>query len=588
MKHSFKNKLFVLLTLFALAFSALGTTSASAAPLGAPTPTVSTDSIDTIQARNVNATISNAGDSSVMAYGVVYNTSGTPTLSDSKVERTNSIVEFPYAYHIGLTEMALTAGTKYYVRAFATNSLGTSYGAELVVYGLPGAFTVIAPSNGATDVSTSPTLSWNPSASATDYQYCVAADINDCVGDMFGANWHSTGGATSANLSGLSPNTTYSWGVRASVGSPASYIWGMNGAYSFTTASVTSHTVTFDANGGSGSMSDQSASSATALTTNSFTRSGYSFNGWNTASDGSGTYYADGESYPFTADITLYAQWIDATAPVASIDTKPANPTPITSASFTFSATDNLTVNPNFTFYCNLDAGTWELCNSGSKSYSNLSIGDHTFELDAYDEAGNVSVRQSYTWTINETPTFQDISSDHWAWQFVERLYAAGITSGCSNTSLSFCPEGLATRAQMAVFLLKAEHGASYSPPAVGASTGFNDVATDHWAAAWIKQLAAESITSGCGGGNFCPEDSVTRAQMAVFLLKAKHGASYSPPTASGIFSDVPTDHWAAAWIEQLAAEGITSGCAAGTYCPEDSVTRAQMAVFLIKAFNLP
>jgi hypothetical protein len=72
----------------------------------------------------------------------------------------------------------------------------------------------------------------------------------------------------------------------------------------------------------------------------------------------------------------------------------------------------------------------------------------------------------------------------------------------------------------MAIFLLKAKYGASYSPPAVGSSTGFGDVPTDHWAAKWIKQLAAEGITGGCGSGNYCPDTAVTRAQMAVFLVK--------------------------------------------------------------------
>jgi hypothetical protein len=50
----------------------------------------------------------------------------------------------------------------------------------------------------------------------------------------------------------------------------------------------------------------------------------------------------------------------------------------------------------------------------------------------------------------------------------------------------------------------------------------------------------------------------------------------------------VPANHWAAAWIKQLAAEGITSGCAAGSYCPDTPITRAQLAVFLTKTFNLP
>jgi hypothetical protein len=53
-------------------------------------------------------------------------------------------------------------------------------------------------------------------------------------------------------------------------------------------------------------------------------------------------------------------------------------------------------------------------------------------------------------------------------------------------------------------------------------------------------------------------------------------------------FADVPPTYWAAAWIKQLATEGITGGCGSGNYCPETPVTRAQMAVFMVKAFNLP
>ena len=184
--------------------------------------------------------------------------------------------------------------------------------------------------------------------------------------------------------------------------------------------------------------------------------------------------------------------------------------------------------------------------------------------------------------------TFFDVPANYWAWQYIERLYSAGITGGCSITLLNYCPDSTVTRAQMAVFLLKGIHGSSYTPPAVGVSSGFSDVATDYWAAAWIKQLAAEGITGGCGSGNYCPDATVTRAQMAVFLLKAKYGSSYSPPAATGVFSDVPVGYWADKWIEQLASEGITSGCSAGIYCSDADVTRAQMAVFLVKAFNLP
>jgi hypothetical protein len=191
--------------------------------------------------------------------------------------------------------------------------------------------------------------------------------------------------------------------------------------------------------------------------------------------------------------------------------------------------------------------------------------------------------------SIGETPTiFADVPASYWASSYIERLYNAGITGGCSVTPLNYCPDSTVTRAQMAIFLLKGIHGSSYTPPAVGASTGFTDVPVGYWAAAWIKQLAAEGITGGCGVGVYCPDATVTRAQMAIFLLKAKHGSSYSPPAATGVFTDVPVGYWADKWIEQLAVEGITGGCGVGVYCPDSSVIRAQMAVFLVKTFNLP
>jgi uncharacterized delta-60 repeat protein len=190
---------------------------------------------------------------------------------------------------------------------------------------------------------------------------------------------------------------------------------------------------------------------------------------------------------------------------------------------------------------------------------------------------------------INLVPhfIFEDVGYAYWAQPWIETLYRSGITSGCNAVPLLFCPEAIVSRSQMAVFLLRGVHGSTYSPPkATGAI--FGDVPLGYWAGAWIEQLANEGITGGCGNGNYCPELTVTRDQMAVFLLRAKHGLGYTPPVATGVFADVPTTHWAAPWIEQLAAEGITAGCGGGNYCPGAPVTRAQMAVFLVRTFNLP
>ena len=105
-----------------------------------------------------------------------------------------------------------------------------------------------------------------------------------------------------------------------------------------------------------------------------------------------------------------------------------------------------------------------------------------------------------------------------------------------------------------------------------------------------IEAIAAEGITRGCNpptNDRYCPDDAVTRGQMAAFLVRA------FSLTASdgGTFEDVPTGHLFATDISRLATAGITRGCnppANDRYCPDDAVTREQMASFLARARNLP
>jgi len=179
---------------------------------------------------------------------------------------------------------------------------------------------------------------------------------------------------------------------------------------------------------------------------------------------------------------------------------------------------------------------------------------------------------------------FADAPSGYWAFTFIEALARAGITAGCGGDN--YCPTSPVTRAQMAVFLERGMKGSSYSPPAAMGNI-FLDIGAGDFAASFIEQLAADGITAGCGNNNYCPDAVVTRDQMAVFLLRAKYGSAYSPPTATGVFGDVDMSHWAVRWIEQMAAEGITAGCGGGNYCPDAQVTRDQMAVFLVRTFGL-
>ena len=114
----------------------------------------------------------------------------------------------------------------------------------------------------------------------------------------------------------------------------------------------------------------------------------------------------------------------------------------------------------------------------------------------------------------------------------------------------------------------------------------FPDVPTSHAFYAFVENLFHNGVTAGCGEAGYCPGNPVTRAQMAVFLLKGEHHSTYQPPGCSStVFSDVPCPGGAFVdWVNQLASEGITAGCGGGRYCPDDPVNRGQMAVFLLKA----
>jgi len=194
----------------------------------------------------------------------------------------------------------------------------------------------------------------------------------------------------------------------------------------------------------------------------------------------------------------------------------------------------------------------------------------------------------SGTATFDINLTFLDVPTSNFAYLEIAAVFNAGVTAGCGTRI--YCPDLTTTRAQMAVFLLKASEGSVYTPPPCSGSI-FDDVpCTGGPFDPWIEDLATRGITGGCGGGNYCPSSPVTRAQMSAFLLKTAEGPSYTPPPCTGtVFDDVPcTGGIFDPWIEELASRQITGGCGGGDYCPNSSVTRAQMAVFLTLTFNLP
>ena len=204
--------------------------------------------------------------------------------------------------------------------------------------------------------------------------------------------------------------------------------------------------------------------------------------------------------------------------------------------------------------------------------------------------AGRVYLYDTSTTPTTPSVTFADVTPAHSFFAWIDALRVAGVAIGCTVDPPQYCPDADVKRGEMAVFLLRGMHGGGYQPPE--ATGSFTDVGVIHPFVKWIEELARERVTVGCSASppRYCPEASVTRGQMAVFLLRAKHGADYQPPQATGMFADVPIGHFLAPWIEQLAREGITGGCGTSParYCPDSPVTRGQMAVFLVRAFNLP
>ena len=166
----------------------------------------------------------------------------------------------------------------------------------------------------------------------------------------------------------------------------------------------------------------------------------------------------------------------------------------------------------------------------------------------------------------------------------IEQIARWGVTTGCAKRL--FCPSRTVNRAQMSAFLYRAVTRL-YGAPDSGGEVQLSDVADD----AWYRTNARWAVTSGvmrAPGGVFDPSGAVTRADMAEMLVAAFNHIS-APAQAAGLFSDTTgLPDAAIRAMEGIRAAGVTSGCATDPlrYCPAETVTRAQMASFLVRAIQ--
>lgn len=255
------------------------------------------------------------------------------------------------------------------------------------------------------------------------------------------------------------------------------------------------------------------------------------------------------------------AVYLDSTSQVAPALTVTAWPT----CNWSASATDFVTVTSGAT-----GAG------DGTVSFS------VTANTSGADRAGDLTVA-AQTVPVTQRATaqiFADVIPLDYYFDFVDILDQAGITAGCSTQPVDYCPNATTTRGEMAAFLVVAiEHGDNFT---YTTAPYFTDVPPGSPCFKFVQKLRDLGITSGCTATTYCPADPVTRAEMAVFIIAARYERTPFTYPPAPYFSDVPPSSPYFPFVQKMAQSGITAGCAGGKYCPNQELSRGQMAVFIV------
>ena len=333
-------------------------------------------------------------------------------------------------------------------------------------------------------------------------------------------------------------------------------------------------TVTFDANGGTGTMAPQGVVSGTAtkLNANTFTREGYTFNGWSTNKNGGGTTYTDGQSVTLTADTTLYAQWSSSNTYVVS-----------TTFDNTISKTEHGTIK--------LEPEKAE-ANKPVKVTATPNAGYKLDELTVKDASGKeVELKKNEDGTYSFTQPngkvtieakfakevkFADVPENSYYADAVDWAVEKGITNGVDENH--FAPDATCTRAQAVTFLWRALG----CPEPTSTKSEFTDV-TDanafyYKAVLWATE---NGVTNGIGDGSFGVNGIVNRAQMVTFMERAMKGKAETAES----FTDVPEGAFyadAAAWAKE---NGVSEGIGDNKFGGETDCLRAQIVTMLYRYF---
>ena len=335
----------------------------------------------------------------------------------------------------------------------------------------------------------------------------------------------------------------------------------------------TEYTITFDVNGGIGTIPSQTTSGQKLSSLPTATRSGsYSFDGWYTSG---GTQITT--AYVFSANTTVYAHW---TYTGGSVGVGSYTPSYTVSVDKTENGT--ITVSPKsaskgsiVTITVKPDKGyTLETLRALDMSGYAMELTENNGRFTFKMPASAVIVKATFMDDNTMLNFFVDVKASDYFYDAVLWAAEKGVTSGAD--ALHFSPNAPCTRAQIVTFLWRAA-----GSPAPKNMSSFADVPADAFYAKAVAWAVENGITGGTGDGKFSPDATCTRAQAVTFLYRASGAPAVSGNAA---FSDVATNAYYAAAVKWAEKKGITGGIGGGLFGSNNNCTRAQIVTFLYRS----
>ena len=360
------------------------------------------------------------------------------------------------------------------------------------------------------------------------------------------------------------------------------------------------YTVTYDANGGSGTMTDKKSPYAdgavATVLTNGFTRSRYTFTGWNTEPDGSGKSYAEGVSIKMLGNVVLYAQWSknsshdndddDYFFAIQKVDAQDGHA--LNDATFELYQRDSrdnkLPASRKTTAHWGTESGialfsvsATKTSDGGSTWYYReitapegyvLDRTEHKIKATNFSDTSGTAVQNAVT-VRNYRGTTPDLlnDSDHFA-------YVIGYMDG------NVRPYGLISRAETTTIFFRLLKDSVRDGNLLTSNT-YTDVADDYWANTAISTMTGLGIVQGRSTTTFDPKAPITRAQFAAICARFDTGKSSGTQT----FTDIK-GHWAEKYIQRAAELGWIKGFEDGTFRPDTYITRAQAMTMINRVLN--